>query len=920
MSGQSPVDTLPPAVDTLHLLLDSLMNAPAPAKDLPQKPAPPPQKGFDSTQFGPANPPAQNPASPPAGPSPDLSKITISENAVDKEVQYESQDSMFFDIKNKRIYLFGQAVVKYQTMTIEADHMIIDWKDNTILAEGREVLGQVIGRPKFTEGEQTFEAGKMRYNFKTEKGIIYDAHSQEEGMQVIARKAKYISSKDSTHNDVIYSEGAIFTTCQLSHPHFGVRSRKQKVVPGEVAVVGPSNIEIMGIPTPLVLPFGFFPLKKGQRTGLIFPQNYEFSEAFGFGLNQVGWYFPINDQWDLQLTSDIYMKGTFRIHAASRYRRRYKYNGNLNLDIAYLRNENSAGRLEYSPSFGIRWTHNQDAKAHPTRTFRGSLNLQTNGYQQRNEFDAQSQFQSSLSSNVSLSYRNVGPFTFSTSFQHSQNTRTRDVKIQFPNLSIQAQTLYPFKRKNRTGAAKWYEEISLDYNGEFRNEFSAKDSTLFTAATLNDARLGMRHNLSSRVNFNVLKYFNLSPNITYKEVWYVKTIDKIFDPTVLTETDTIFNPEDSTDFEITIDTTQAGKVLDRENFGFKAFREYTVGVSLRTKIFGTLLFKKGPVRGLRHVITPSVGFNYSPDFSDPSLGYYREVQTNLEGTKFQEYSIFDKGIFGKPSAAGRRMSLDFGFTNDFEAKYYSKKDSTTKKLTLFRGFSIRSGYNFAADSLRFSNVRMNGSTSFFNNMTTVSLNLLYDPYAPKDPTNHRSRLNTFWYSQTGKPLRFVEGSVNISTGLTVKRLRDFIKGINSDNIPGNQPPGAGARQTTTNERRDGLLDLFESTSIRHNLRFTWNPDTLQITAHTVSVSAGNIPITDNWNVRIGNIGYDFAKKRVTYPDFSFSRDLHCWEMGLSWRPEIAVYSFFLRVKPGRLDFIKIPYGRNQQDAFGGLGF
>lgn len=941
-------DTIPEPKDSLSFLVDSLFNETFPDNDLPKSPKNPPKSvsptppiqldnslpgsGFDSRNL-PQNNPSRD--SIPlggfaeGGSQDNLSKIKISEEAVDKEVEYESQDSMYFDVKNKQIHLDGQAIVKYETMTIESEKMVIDWNDNTILAEGRKILGKTIGSPQFKEGEQNFGSSKMKYNFKTEKGIIYDAATTQEGMQVRGEVAKYISGADSTQNDVIYNKGAIFTTCQHSEPHFGVRSRKQKVVPNEVAVVGPSNIEIMGIPTPLVLPFGFFPLKQGKRTGLIFPQNYEFSQAFGFGLNTVGWYFPINDQWDLQLTGDIYFKGTFRIHAFSRYKKRYKYNGNLNLDIAYLRTENSQGRLDYNPSFGIRWTHNQDSKAHPTRTFRGSVNIQTNGYQQQNQFDAQSQFQSSLSSNVSMSWRQVGPFTLSTSFQHSQNTSNNQVKIQFPNLNIQAQTMYPLKRKNKTGPSKWYEEISLDYSGEFRNEFTATDSTLFESATLEDARYGMRHNMSSRVNFNIFKYFNLSPNINYKEVWYMKTIDKIFDPVVETVLDTVFNPLDSTDFEVNIDTTKAGEIITRNNFGFEAFREYTFGVNLRTKIFGTLLLKKGLLRGLRHVITPSVGFNFSPNYNDPSLGYYREVQANLEATEFQTYTIFEKGIFGRPSNAGRRMSLDFGFTNDFEAKYYSKKDSTEKKVTIFRGFSIRSSYNFAADSLKFNQVRMSGSTGLFNRMTTVGINLLYDPFAAVEVNGFPKRINTYHYDLTGKPLRFVEGQINVATSLTVKRIRDLFRGINSDNLSasgggnsnafgaspgGGQPPGSGG----SSQRKDGLLDLFESTSIRHNLRFTWDPDTLILSAHTVSVSAGRIPITDNWNVRIGNIGYDFARERITYPDFSFSRDLHCWEMGVSWRPELAVYSFYLRVKPGKLDFINIPYGQNQPPSFGGF--
>lgn len=852
----------------------------------------------------------------------DLSAITISDDAVDENVEYDAQDSMYFDVKNKQIHLYGAAVVKYLTLTIEAEYIIIDWNDNTITAEGKKVGNRTIGSPKFTESDQTFTSSKMKYNFKTRKGIIYDAVSQQEGMQVHGAKAKYISSLDTTKSDVIYNSKAIITSCQHTTPHFGVRSRKQKVVPNKVAIVGPSNIEIMGIPTPLVLPFGFFPLKQGKRTGLLFG-SYENSRRVGegFGLRGLGWYFPISDQWDLQLTSDVYFKGTFRIHANARYDKRYKYSGALNLNVAYLRDENSKGELEYNPSFGIRWNHNQSGKAHPNRTFRGSMNLQTNGYSRNNEFDAQSQINSSLNSNVSINWRSVGPFSVSASFNHSQNTLTRDVRIQFPTLNVQTQTMYPFKRKKKKGAPKWYEDISLRYTGEARNQIKAKDSTLFTAQTLRDAQYGVRHTAASSVNFNILQFLNFSPRVDYKEVWYMESIEKTFDPTLKIEYDTIYNPQDSTEApQIIPDTISRGEVVINDNFGFSSFREFSMGAGLRTKIFGTILLKKGWLRGLRHVITPSVSFNYSPDYTNPGFGYFESVQTNAEGTEFDEYSIFQGGIFGSPNSSGKQMSVSFRMTHDFEAKYFSKKDSSEHKLPIFKGLSMNISRNFARDTLQWSQLRVGGATALFNRMTTVNIGLQYDPYAPKDPIKKTGRINTFWYDETGKLLRFVQGNINVTTGLTIKRIKDLFKGVDSDVVRGSgqaPPPGGRAAESKEKEELD-LLGLFESTSIRHTFRLNWTPDTATVTANTISVSAGNIPITENWNIRIGNIGYDFKNKRITYPDFSFSRDLHCWEMGISWRPEYSLYNFFIRVKPGRLDFINIPYGKGRQATFGGF--
>ena len=572
--------------------------------------------------------------------------VKVSPDALEDQVDYSAVDSMYFDIKNKQIHLYGQAEVKFQSMNVKADYILIDWNENIMTAEGRKnPQGQWIGKPVFEEGDQRFTSSKMKYNFKTYKGIVYDGQSIQEGMNVVGEKGKFIGAgKDTTKATVIYNRNAIFSTCDLDHPHFGIRSTKQKIVQGKVAVVGPSNLVIGDIPTPIWLPFAFFPLKLGQRTGLVFPQNYEYSEAWGFGLEKVGWYFPLGEHVDLMLTSDIYLKGTFRLHATSNYRKRYKYSGNASTSFAWLRTE-VKGEPTYKPSLSIRWSHNQDAKAHPYRSLGGSVNLQTSDYQRSNQTDAQSRLQSSLSSNMSYRQRFDKPFDLSASFSHSQNTNTRDVNISFPTVNFQTQNLFPFKRKVKTGGERWYERVQMRYTSEARNQFTAKDSTIFTQQTLEDAKFGLRHNVSTSTSFNLLKYFTVSPSANYKEVWYFKTVNKEFDPTPTITYDTIPSPGGDEPPSIVADTTKFGQVVDMEDFGFKPFRSYNAGASMSTKIFGTLLFKRGKLRGLRHVITPTLGFNYTPDYTNPDWGYFKTVRTHLPSDEELQYNIFENIIY-----------------------------------------------------------------------------------------------------------------------------------------------------------------------------------------------------------------------------------------------------------------------------------
>lgn len=211
----------------------------------------------------------------------DWDEVNLSDDSPDKQIDYSAEDSMFFDLKNKQIHLFGEAKVIYGDVNLTANYILIDWGDNTMTAEGKRLTrGGWLGKPAFKQGDQDVSASRLKYNFKTYKGIIYDVQTMQEGMNVVGTKGKFFGAGDDTTKvNVIYNKNAIFSTCNLEHPHFGIRSNKQKLVQDKVAIVGPSNVEIGGIPTPLWLPFGFFPITQGLRSGLIFPRDYEFSEA-----------------------------------------------------------------------------------------------------------------------------------------------------------------------------------------------------------------------------------------------------------------------------------------------------------------------------------------------------------------------------------------------------------------------------------------------------------------------------------------------------------------------------------------------------------------------------------------------------------------------------------------------------------------
>lgn len=859
--------------------------------------------------------------------------VRLSKDSLDEEVKYSAVDSMILDNELHKIFLYGEAMVEYTNISLKAAYIELDWESSEVYAESRpDSVGQAAGIPEFTQADQVFNAMRMRYNFKSGKGIVYEGTTQQNDVIVHMARSKFISAdkKDTTSNDILYSQDALFTTCTAEHPHFGIRSQKQKVIPDKLVVVGPSQLEIMDVPTPLWLPFGFFPINRETRTtGLLFPRDYEYSNQWGFGLRDVGWFFPMGEHFNLALRSDIYMRGTWGINASSEYRKRYKYGGNVRLGYDSRKVEDLQTALfNRTNSVSLSWSHRQESGAHPSARFGGSINIQTNNYQSRVYNDAANVLNSQLNSNMSYDKNWPGkPYSFSASFNHTQNRQTRAMTINFPDFRFLTQSLYPFKQKNRAGQEKWYETIVLRYSGEARNQFTATDTAFFTQKTLDDARFGARHNVSASTSFKILKYFNLNPNVNYREVWQWRTIDKNFDPTPKVTADTVYSA-DGSKYQITYDTTAYGMQIVDTLSGFRAYREFSTALSLNTRLFGTLNFGKGFLRSIRHELRPSISLVYSPDYLNPNLGYYDEVQRDSRNLAlYDRYSVFEGGIYGNPPSSGEQMALSYSFNNIFQAKVQGKQDSVARKMKLIDNLVIGGNYNFAADSLKFSPVSMSTTGRFFKGVTTMGFFALLDPYVLDDSGR---RINRTLWEDRRKLLRLENASMRFNTELTVGKIRALFQGKEpevvedvrqklSDNL--NNPNYVAGNQAPAEEDKRGeedLLSLFENFGISHNIDFTWRPDASGVVRMSVGSNSlncrGNIQLTKKWAITVGNFGYDFKNKGLSYPSFGFARDLHCWMMDFSWQPQRGTYSFNIRVKPGTLDFIKVPYQRNNVDA------
>jgi len=899
---------------------------------------------------------------------PRLDQIQLSEDSFEDEVKYFAQDSQWLDNKNRMVYLYGNATVDYQTLSLKADFIKIDLEKSIAFASGYpDSSGTIAGKPIFKDGSEEFNSDSIRYNFESKKGMVYQVRTVYEDIFIHGSKTKFFGDTaqyvvDSLKEDIVYNFDGLFTTCDLDHPHFGIRSKKQKIIPNKLVVVGPSYLEIAGVKTPLWLPFGFFPISKSRRAGLIIPRDYEFSPQWGYGIRNVGYYTPLGEKMDLRLTGDIYTRGSWGLNVASSYINRYRFQGNFSIGYANRISEVRGVDIP-SKSFSIRWSHSQDSRAHPYRRLSGSVNIQTNGFQRTNFNDANSVFQRSLSSNVSYSRTFPGkPFSLSANFGHSQNIATQQITIQFPTLNFQMRRIYPFKNKKKANQDKLWDRISFKYDMNLQNQIRTTDSTLFDRSTFENALYGVRHKMSSDVNFKLdelisfgkktnfgknLKFINITPSVNYTEVWNFKTISKTLDPVYDIQQDTFLNA-DGTIGSIIPDTLSYGNLLTDTVNGFKAARLYNFNVSMQTALFGTINFKNSRwIKGIRHVFKPSMTFNYTPDYTREALGYYRRVDTDLREfyNNPELYNIFANSLYDRPSSSGLRAGMGLSATNIFEAKYFSKKDSTDKIFKLFDNVSMSTFHNFAADTLRWDPLNVRGTMRLFDNITTVTTSARFSPYVKQ---NGRE-INEYLWNRSRKIARLDDFMVGVSSSFQLSKLQQIFSkkkkkkseeeeeedeqddffGDQNTVIP-NDPLNPNANLDQRNQQRDqrrnqepveseSLFDVFKNFRVYHNFVFRLQADSSgvarpKIGANSINVQ-GNLQLTPKWSIRVGNIGYDFLSKSLSYPDIGFQRDLHCWEMSFNWQPVRGTYSFMIRVKGNSLNFIKIPYNKNNQDSF-----
>ncbi|MBC8172997.1 MAG: LPS-assembly protein LptD [Chitinophagales bacterium] len=809
----------------------------------------------------------------------------ISRDSLDAPVDYSAADSIVYDLDSGITYIYTQGKVVYQSFSLEADYIEFDWDAKQLKAARlSDSLGIPLTPPHFQDGEEAFNGDTLQYNFDSKKGKIYYFKRQEGEGFITATAVKKLD--DNSY----YGSKLHYTTCDLDHPHFYISTNKAKIVPNKIAVTGPANIVIADVPTPVFLPFGIFPIKRGQTSGIIIP-TYGNHFTRGYFLANGGYYFAINDHLDLALTGDIYSRGSWRLNANTNYAVRYRYSGSLNLEYSI----NKDG-LEFTPSYAVNkgffvtWSHRQDAKARPNSSFSASVNAGTSDYLSNNAYNS-SYLTNTLNSSVSYNRGFAGtPFSMSAALRHDQNTTTKIVNLTIPDVNVSMNRIYPLKDVIEDSKNP-LTQFGISYNMSARNFISSPDSTLFDESSLGRFENGFSHTFSASAPVKLFKYFTLTPSFSYNENWFFETIRKNYDPdTIITATGV-----DSLG-EIINDTTINLVRIDTIP-GFEAARFYSMSASLSTKLYALAQFNKGKLKAIRHVVTPSLSFSYRPDFADPKYGYYGTYDPGLGDPLL--YSIFEGGLFGgPPSGKSGTVSLNIG--NNLEMKVFSKKDTITneKNVKVIESFSLGSSYNLAADSLNVGDISMSGYTTLFEKIR-LNFSSTFDPYVID---SFGRNLNQFEWDVNRRIGRF--NSANISANTT-------ISGTRKENVNLETDAGTIEEREMVWANPDYYID-FEipwSFTTGYNLRITNIPKddgTDSITTTQTLTFSGNVSIAPNWKLQVTS-GYDFELYEFTYTSVDIYRDLHCWSMSFKWIPFglRQSYLFNINVKASVLQDLKL---------------
>lgn len=837
-------------------------------------------------------------------------------------VEYKSRDSTITNKKNETVFLYGNAKVIYKDFELNAEFIKYDKKNDIIFASGiTNKNGRYVGRPIFKmNGQGSSIADSLIYDVKTGKGIVFQVFTEQEGGFFSGGQSKVQPDNE------VHLKGTTFSTCNLPTPHFGIHISKAIATETQI-ITGPVYLKLEDIPLPpFFFPFAFFPKPNKKSSGFILPSPSQ-DPTRGFALNGMGYYQAFNDYLDARVTGNVFTNGSFDATLTSNYIKKYKYNGNINLNFSSQRN-GLEGTPEYTPrkSFNIGWSHTQNPNANPGTTFSALVNAGSSDYfrstaaNNTNDFDVIAK----NTMNSAIAYGKVfgnGLFNLTAALAHAQETQTGMISLTLPDVSLNMATISPFDSKDRVRKQRFYEKITMGYSMQTKNTISIKEDVLFTKDALRQFQNGVNHQIPVALAFNVGSFFNFNANGSYNERWYFQTTRQRL-----------------------IARENAPDTLLRDTVGgFRRSGEYNIGMGVSTKLYYRKLFQKPTIfsiTGISHVVTPTINLSYKPDFSRSSLGYYKQLGywTNeplgqstyindaydLQGN-VRKYSIFEGSYLGGPSS-GQQANLNFGIENNVELKVRKKRDTVgggDKKVPIIQGLSFTGNYDFMKPTKKLSPLNFSGRSQFTDKIG-FNFNGSLNPYSIQERTITSGvgagQTTTIVYEESdrylfkdGKLPRLTSFSFSTDFSLNPDALKSRNKNMNAlrdQQNSQNKTPEQIAELEAISRDPNAFVDFNIPWNISLRYSFTYNnalsrPETKSI-SNTLNLS-GDFNLTPKWKIQF-NSGYDFDAKDLSATSFAIYRDLHCWDLNATWVPFGLYggnYSVTIRVKAAVLQDLKL---------------
>jgi LPS-assembly protein len=803
----------------------------------------------------------------------DTLDIRISKDSLDAPVNYSASDSVVLDVPSKKVTLYNQAATKYKDLDLTGAIITLDQSRRVVIATYvKDSLGNIVGLPKFVQGENNFTADTIVYNIETQKGLTKNTYMQSGEIYVQGGVTKKISA-----NEYFALRGR-FTTCNLDTPHFAFRTKKMKLINQKMAISGPIHPEFEDVPVPIYLPFGYFPISQGRHSGLLPPQ-FTASEQFGIGLEGLGYYKVLSEYFDVTLRTNIYSYGGWALYLSPTYRKRYRYNGALNLTIQNSRILSDLPKQPFSSTktFNITWGHTMDGKARPGTSFSANVNAGSTKFNQFVANNPTRNFSNQLNSSITYSKTWNNKYNLTMSANHQQNNNTGLVTLNLPTVAFTVNTFNPFARKEPIGEPKWYEKLGIGLNSNLISDASFYDSLFSFSQLLDTFSWGAQHNVPIQLSLPPVGPFQIGPSISYQERWYSRKFTRTWNPV-----------------KEKIDTT-----IEK---GFYSARDISFGVGVSTAIFGTFnrFGKNSRVKAIRHVIRPTIGVNYKPDLA--AKDYYTQ-QINATGMT-QRFSYFDNiypGAFGE----GRFGGLSFGLDNNLEMKVRDRSDtskSADKIVRLIDGLSINGNYNFFADSFKLSQISLSLRSTLFEKIN-ITGQATFDPYEVDEMGFRKDRL--LWNSGKFGLGRVVSGGLAISTTFQSKPKEEPKTTTTNDDDNNMLPMTMEEQQQQLAFVRQNPAEFADfnipwSLNLSYSLNFNkqFKPDYTGFETKVFSNVSwnGDFNLTPRWKLGMNGY-YDFTTAKIQTLTMYLSREMHCWQLSINVTPVGLFRSFNITINP-----------------------